>query len=126
MTGSSRFARLPGISRAVVGERPRRHRMRLRVATARGGAFTVNVSLGGYCTEQLRVLRVGTLLEGTISLQGHDLPFVGRVAWTLPGEHRLNQLGRMGVQFERIGPGFSQRLELCAARSPIGRSQGRE
>jgi hypothetical protein len=104
---------------AELGERLVRHRMRLRVSTGSGSAFTINLSRGGYCTEQTRILPVGTSIQGSIALDGGDLDFVGRVAWSAAGEHRLNQPGRMGVQFERISQGFFRCLDLRAARSPF-------
>ena len=82
-----------------------RHRLRLRVTTSTGCFFTVNVSQGGICTEQLRVPKVGTRMAGRISLDGRDALFDGRVAWVLTGDSRLNQLGRIGLRFERVGPG---------------------
>jgi hypothetical protein len=97
-----------------------RHRLRLRVTTSRGGSFTVDASHGGACIEQWRVLAAGTRIEGHISLDGRDVPFSGTVAWALAGESRLNQLGRMGVRFDRIGPELSEGLTARAARSAPG------
>jgi hypothetical protein len=97
-----------------------RHRLRQRVTTSVGISFTVNVSHAGACTEQLRVLPVGTRIEGHISLDGRDAPFSGRVAWTLAGDSRTNQLGRMGVHFERIGSELTDGLAARAARSAPG------
>jgi hypothetical protein len=103
-------------------ERTPRHRLRLRVATGGGITFTVDVSEGGVCTEQMRVLPVGACIEGSIRLDGNDLPFIGQVAWATAGEHRLNQLGRMGIRFDRIDPGFALGLDLRALRMrPDGR-----
>lgn len=79
-----------------------RHRLRLRMATNRGIFFTVNVSLDGACTELLRVPPVGSRLDGHIFVDGKSAPFKGRVAWARVGEPRLNQLGRVGLRFERI------------------------
>jgi hypothetical protein len=94
-----------------------RHRLRLRVTTSRGGSFTVDASHRGACIEQWRVLAAGNRIEGHISLDGRDVPFSGTVAWALAGESRLNQLGRMGVRFDRIGPELSEGLTARAARS---------
>ena len=105
---------------ARVRDRAQRHRLRLRVTTSRGSSFTTNVSLAGACTEQLRVLAVGTRIEGHISLDGRDAPFSGRVAWTLAGDSRTNHLGRMGVHFERIGSTLAQGLAAREARSASG------
>ena len=107
-------------NRARAEGRMQRHRLRLRMTTSRGSSFTVNVSHGGACTEQLRVLAVGTRLEGHITLDGRDAPFAGTVAWTMAGDSRLNHLGRMGVRFERIGSELAQGLAARAARAAPG------
>jgi hypothetical protein len=93
-----------------------RHRLRLRVTTTRGSSFTVNVGHGGVCTEQMRVLPVGTWVEGHISVDGRDAPFSGRVAWALAGDYRLGLLGRMGVRFDRVGSELAQGLASRADR----------
>jgi len=98
--------------------RSSRRRVRLRVSTVRGSSFTVDAGPGGVCTEQMRVLAVGAPIEGHIYLDGTDSPFQGRVVWARAGDSRLNQLGRMGVRFDRIGaqwaPGLARRASLKA------------
>jgi hypothetical protein len=100
-----------------VPPRDPRWRMRLRVTTKHGSSFTVNVSAGGVCTEQMRVLAVGTPLDGHVFIEGLDAPFVGRVAWARSGDSRLGQLGQMGICFERIDPGFARSLSEREGRS---------
>ena len=63
------------------GRRMQRHRLRLRMTTSRGSSFTVNVSSGGACTEQLRVLAVGTRIEGPSPWTAGTL-LLRTVAWT--------------------------------------------
>jgi len=87
-----------------------RRRMRLRVTTSRGSSFTVNVGAKGVCTEQLRVLPVGTLVEGHVFIGGRGAAFSGRVAWAFSGDARLNQLGRMGLHFDRVDAGYGRGL----------------
>lgn len=94
-----------------VARRGRRYRLRLRVVTSRGGSFTVDVGPGGFCTELARVLPVGEPVEGLIHLNGRDASFAGRVAWSVAGDPRLNERGRMGVCFVRIEPEFARGLE---------------
>jgi hypothetical protein len=107
------------LSRSVrIAPRSARSRLRLRVNTNLGNLFTVNVSAGGACTEQMRVLPVGTQVDGHIHLDGRESPFTGRVTWVRSGDFRLNQQGRMGVCFERIDPGFVQGLAAREARLP--------
>jgi hypothetical protein len=91
--------------------------MRLRVTMDAGSCFTVNVGAGGICTEQMRVLPAGTVVAGSIILDGREAPFAGRVAWARSGDSRLNQLGRMGVTFGRIDPAFARGLEARALLS---------
>jgi PAS domain S-box-containing protein len=86
------------------------------VTTGHGRSFTVNVSKGGVCTEQMGVLPVGTPMEGHISLEGHEAPFAGKVAWAVTGDPHRNQPGRMGVRFEHVGPSFARRLDELEAR----------
>jgi hypothetical protein len=102
---------------ARVAARMARHRLRVRVTTRRGSYFTVNVSRGGICTEQMRVLPVGSRVEGLISFDGRAAFFTGKVMWTLSGDSRLNQLGRMGVRFERIGPELAKGMAERASRA---------
>lgn len=99
------------------GPRSRRHRIRLRVKIGRSSAFTVDAGPGGICTEQLRVPPVGTPIEGHVYLDGGDASFAGRVVWTRAGDWRLNQLGRMGVRFDRIDPLFARGLAIRDGRS---------
>jgi hypothetical protein len=51
-----------------------------------------------------------------MSFDGRTAFFTGKVTWTLSGDSRLNQLGRMGVQFERIGPELAQSMAERASR----------
>lgn len=117
---TSEAASMPGLvgRPAAPGERMPRHRLRLRVVTGRNSSFAVNASRGGVCIEQMRVLPVGSRIEGSIWLDGGDRRFAGRVAWASTGEHRLNQASRMGVRFDSIDPGFGAGLELHATRFP--------
>lgn len=96
-------------ARQITHRSPRR-RVRLLVATSRGSSLTVNVSAGGFCTGLMRVLPVGSNVEGTLHLDGRSETFAGRVAWSKPGDARLNVMGRMGVRFEKIDPAFAQSL----------------
>jgi hypothetical protein len=97
--------------------RSHRHRIRMRLKTGQGSAFTLNAGAGGICAEQMRVPPVGTPIEGHIYLDGGDASFAGRVVWSKAGDFRLNQLGRMGVRFDRIDPLFARGLAARFARS---------
>jgi hypothetical protein len=97
--------------------RPPRRRMRLRLASGNKTMYSINVSAGGVCAESMRVLPVGTDVEGVIFLDDHGSSFAGRIAWAHPGDFRLNQLGQMGVRFLEIDPAFEQALEARDARA---------
>jgi hypothetical protein len=104
-------------SRSTCAYRAARHRLRLRMTTGRGTSFTVNVSPGGACTEQMRNVPVGVQVAGVIRLGGRDAVYTGRVIWAREGDQRLNALGRMGVRFDRIGPELACGLDERNARS---------
>jgi hypothetical protein len=87
-----------------IAPRSPRRRIRLRVATVRGRSLTVNVSAGGFCTGVMRVLPVGSQVEGRIDVDGRDMPFAGTVVWARPGDPRMNLMGKMGVRFLKIDP----------------------
>jgi hypothetical protein len=88
-----------------------RRRLRLRVATSQGTSLTINVSAGGFCTGLMRVLPVGTHVEGLIFLGGRDASFAGQVTWARGGDSSLNLMGKMGVRFVEIDPAFARRLD---------------
>jgi hypothetical protein len=88
------------------------------MTTGHGTSFTVNVSPGGACTEQMRNSPVGGQVEGVIHVDGRDSPYIGWVVWARPGDQRLNALGRMGVRFEQVGPELAWGLDARTARSP--------
>ena len=93
-----------------VTRRSPRRRVRLRVAMNRGSSLTVNVSAGGFCTGLMRVLPVGSQVDGLIHLDDRDVSFAGRVTWARPGDARLNVMGRIGVRFEKIDPALARIL----------------
>lgn len=79
-------------------QRSARLRRRYKVTLQHGPSFTVDVSQGGFCTELVRVLPPGTMVDGTIHVKGVDYPFVGRVIWAMRGSPHIGLRGRMGVQ----------------------------
>jgi PilZ domain len=79
-----------------------RVRRRFKVTLKQGPSFSVDVGEGGLCTELLRVLPPGTLVEGTILVKGADVPFAGRVVWARPGAPHLGLRGRMGILFTEM------------------------
>ncbi len=79
--------------------RDRRARRRMKVVVADTTSFTVDVSQGGFSTETMRVLPVGTHVKGTLYVGDRQVPFAGRVAWSRAGSVQLNIRGRMGIAF---------------------------
>jgi hypothetical protein len=80
-----------------------RHRRRV-LARLDGltSAFTVDVGPGGFCMLVNRAITPGTVLSGSLQVDGADVPFVGRVAWVKPGDSRLRIPSRVGVSFAGI------------------------
>jgi PilZ domain len=80
-----------------------RRRRRYRVTVGSVSWFTTDVSAGGFSCEVMRVLPVGSAVEGSIDVRGTGVAFLGDVAWAERGDWHLNVRGRMGVRFKRIG-----------------------
>jgi hypothetical protein len=100
--------------------RPPRYRMRLRVVMNGGSSFAVNVGRGGFCTEMMRVLPIGTQVAGMIFFAGRDRMFTGRVAWVKRGDFRMSLMGRMGIEFLGIDPELESSLAAHEARAAPG------
>lgn len=84
-----------------------RQRRRFRVSLVGSSTcFTVDVSIGGFCIEAMRVLVPGTAVQGTIEADRRQFPFSGQVAWTRASEPRLGLRGRMGVRFTTVPDEF--------------------
>jgi len=81
------------------------------VRFGRTSSFTADVGRGGFSVRLMRVLPVASPLEGSILVEGRELPFAGRVAWVRPGDPHLGLPGRMGVHFTRVPPDYRQRLD---------------
>jgi hypothetical protein len=92
-----------------------RTRRRFKVTLGGAVSFTVDVSPGGFCTETMRVLPVGTMIHGSLEGPGNNFGFTGRVVWAEPGDCSLNLRGRMGIAFAGAGPGLSDLLDRDAA-----------
>lgn len=96
--------------------RSARQRKRFRVTLDRTSCFTLDVGLGGFATEMMRVLPAGTPVIGQIRLQEVQVAFAGQVVWSKPGDARMNLRGRMGVRFSRIRPDFAALLDSAENR----------
>lgn len=111
---------MPDRSRSA--KRTPRYRMRLRVVMNGGSSFAINLGPGGFCTEMMRVLPIGTPVEGMIFFEGRDRLFAGRVAWARPGDFRMSLMGRMGVKFIEVDPELEK--SLAAHDEMIGPGSG--
>jgi len=123
MHGIDRGAKMvpaPASSRPKAMTNDKRHsarqRKRFRVTVDRTSSFTLDVGAGGFATEMMRVLPPGTPVIGQIRLSDVDVVYVGEVAWSKPGDARMNLRGRMGVRFSRIRPDFATLLDTGDAR----------
>lgn len=99
-----------GNSRAAV-----RVRRRFKVSVVGSTSFTVDVSIGGFCVELLRVPPPGTAVDGSIDVKGRAFAFRGRVAWARGGDPRMNLRGRMGVCFIDAPSELRQSLEAAVS-----------
>lgn len=89
-----------------------RHRRRFKVTLGRTSCFSTDVSAGGFCAELVRGLVPGAGVEGSIQIDGRELPFAGLVAWVRAGDVGLSLRARIGVHFTRIPEEFPRLLEL--------------
>jgi hypothetical protein len=81
------------------------------VTVSQGAAFTVDVCGGGFCALMLRAIPPGTLVEGSIQVEGQAVPYKGRVVWAKAGDVHLGVRSRVGVGFARADanlPGILQ------------------
>ncbi len=85
--------------------------------------FTVNVGPGGFCTELVRVLSPGSMVQGAIRVRDREYPYAGRVAWAHEGSRQLSLRGRMGVRFLSVEPEFHGLLLSLQAAHPAAPSR---
>ncbi|MBX5480778.1 MAG: PilZ domain-containing protein [Myxococcaceae bacterium] len=84
-------------------------RQRRRLKISLGGlcpAFTADVSPGGFAAETMQPRKPGTMVHGSITLEGREFDFTGEVSWARAGDPRLSIRGRFGVRFTGIDPEF--------------------
>lgn len=93
-----------------------RKRQRMRVTVGVDKAFTVDVSLGGFCVESMNVKPVGTQITGTVIVGTKELPFSGWICWTRASDRRIGLLGRMGIRFTSTSPELTDLLILNAPK----------
>lgn len=79
-----------------------RTRRRIAVTLGNKKAFTWDVSPGGFCIETMYTQKPGTDVTGTLELDAQSLPFTGKIAWSLAGDLRVMQRGRMGVRLTGV------------------------
>jgi PilZ domain len=79
-----------------------RHRRRIRATVGTTPVFTADVGPGGFSAELMRVQAPGTVVQGSIRLDGLDVPYDGEIAWAKAGAPHLSLRGRVGVRFTRL------------------------
>lgn len=96
-----------------------RQRRRFKVNLGQASGFTVDVSGGGFCAELMRVFPKGTAVKGTLTVDGTEYEFSGRVAWAKQGDFRINLRGRMGVCFTDIPAELRHLFSVTATGTPV-------
>ncbi|MBX7114364.1 MAG: PilZ domain-containing protein [Myxococcaceae bacterium] len=84
-------------------------RLKRRLKISLGGrlpAFTADVSPGGFAVEAMQVMKVGSTVQGALTMEGREFAFTGKVTWAAYGEPRLSLRGRFGVRFTGIANEF--------------------
>ena len=98
-------------------------RLRRRLKLSLGGklpSFTADVSAKGFAAEVMHVLRPGTMVHGSLTLDGHEFPFTGEVCWAKAGDPRMSVRGRFGVRFTGIANQFFERFAASWPSSRAG------
>lgn len=86
-----------------------RHRRRLKISLQGcGPVFSSDLSAGGFCVEVMRPPKRGTVVQGTLELDGRAFAFTGEVRWAEEGDLRVLKRGKMGVRFTGIANEFYQ------------------
>lgn len=95
-------------------------RLRRRLKLTLGGklpAFTADVSPQGFAVEVMRITPPGTHVAGSITVQGEEFPFTGRVTWAKQGDPRMSVRGRFGVRFTGIANRFFELFGVIAVQT---------
>jgi hypothetical protein len=83
-----------------------RLRRRVRVWLGERPAYTSDLSPAGFALELMATLIPGTMVHGSLTIGGAEVPFTGTVTWSKRAEPRLQVRGRAGVRFSGIDPRF--------------------
>ena len=93
-----------------------RLRRRLKLKLAGFQTFTADVSPQGFAVEAMHISKPGTDVHGSISIQGQEFAFTGKVCWAKAGDQRMSVRGRFGVRFTGIANQFFELFQTswCA------------
>jgi len=91
-----------------------RVRRRVKVIIDGHVAFTADLASAGFCVELMHVHKPGTAINGVITFNGCEYSFDGQVRWSRAGDTRLGVVGRMGIQFVRLAPGFARSIQAVS------------
>lgn len=93
-------------------------RFRRRLKLSLGGklpAFTADVSPQGFSVEAMHISKPGAEVQGSITIQGQEFPFTGKVCWAKAGDQRMSIRGRFGVRFTGIANQFFELFQTTWA-----------
>lgn len=92
-----------------------RLRRRLKVTVGTNSWFTLDVGPGGFGAETVRVPPTGSDVVGMIHGKDVEVPFAGKVAWSVRGNMHIGLRGRTGVRFVKVSPALQALLSDGAA-----------
>ncbi len=79
-----------------------RHRRRIHVTVGTTPVFTTDIGPGGFSVEVMRVQPPGTVVQGSIRIEGREVDYAGEIAWARQGAPHMALRGRMGIRFTRL------------------------
>ena len=92
-----------------------RWKRRLKVFLAGKLSFTSDISASGFALELAHALAPGSMVHGTLALDGKELPFTGQVAWWAPGDTRVQERARAGLMLTGIDSAYFMALRGAPA-----------
>lgn len=88
-----------------------RQRRRLKVTVGTTSWFTTDLGAGGFGAETARAPIPGSDVVGMIHAKEVEVPFAGKIAWSVRGNMHIGLRGRTGVRFLKVGPTLQSLLE---------------
>jgi len=88
-----------------------RLRRRFKVTVGTTSWFTTDLGAGGFGAETMRAPIPGADVFGMIHAKDVEVPFAGKIAWSMRGNMHIGLRGRTGVRFLKVGPTLQALLE---------------